>query len=76
MREARRRLLTILLGELAADWETQGRQCNHPGLGKQTDLLLPARLRAAGWDAVPGMRGTELAVTIVALNLSARLGLN
>lgn len=36
---------------------------------KQTDLLLPASLRAAGWDAIPRMRRAELAVTIVALNL-------
>lgn len=36
---------------------------------EETGLLLPACLRAAGWDAVPGMRRAELAVTIVALNL-------
>ena len=36
---------------------------------EKADLLLPASLRAAGRDAVPGMRRAELAVTIVALNL-------
>lgn len=35
------------------------------------DSLLPTSLRAAGRDAVPGMRRAELAVAIVALNLSA-----
>ena len=39
---------------------------------EETGLLLPACLRAAGWDAVPGMRRAELAVAIVALNLGAR----
>ena len=40
---------------------------------EETGLLLPACLRAAGWDAVPGMRRAELAVAIVALNLSANV---
>ena len=70
---------TILLRELAADKGQRAvrrDQCGHRSTGTQTDLLLPASLRAAGWDAVPGMRRAELAVTIVALNLSARFGLN
>lgn len=43
---------------------------------RRMHALLPARFGAAGWDAVPGMRRAELAVAIVALNLSAPGGVS